>query len=423
MLTATDGSSLTPGDPTRIASRSDVFSRFLTRRRLLAYSRLALLVFSLAWLWWVVAGDGLRDRSGKPIGGDFVTFWSAATLVADGEPAAVYELDAMHEAEKRAIGGDTAKVAWLYPPSFLALVSGLSLLPYLPALGVWLSATLGALLLALRRHLADPLVFSLSLAFPGVMQNAVQGQTGFLSGALLASGLLWLDRRPALAGAALGLMTYKPHLAPLVFIALLAGRRWEAFAGAVTSAIALAALSLVAFGWGTWAAFFENISFAGNLLYDGLLPWHKLTTISGAALLAGLPIELVYLLQAFMTLAVAGVVGWLWWSWAAPALRNSALCLGVLLATPYAFDYDLVIMGLALLWLGLECSATGWRSWERELLAVAWVSPVLAPLIARLYVSLEPLLLVALLAMIVRRAVQPPMTMQVPSASLERNVA
>jgi len=67
-------------------------------------------------------------------------------------------------------------------------------------------------------------VLSLALAFPGTFQNFIQGQNGFLSAALLGGGLVILERFPLTGGMLLGALSYKPHLAALIPVALLAGR-------------------------------------------------------------------------------------------------------------------------------------------------------------------------------------------------------
>jgi hypothetical protein len=202
----------------------------------------------------------------------------------------------------------------------------------------------------------------------------------------------------------MGLLTYKPHFAPLIFIALLAGRRWTALTGAAGSAMLLAAASLIAFGWGTWEAFIDNTSFSSELLYEGGLLRAKMPTVSAAALILGAPAILAQTLQAFVAAAAAVVVVWLWRTNAKASLRCAGLCLAVLIATPFAFDYDLVILGLALLWFGLDAYRSGWLSWERELLVLGWLTPLIGPVLALAYIPVAPLILAALLWLVVRRA-------------------
>ena len=52
------------------------------------------------------------------------------------------------------------------------------------------------------------------------------GQNGFLTAALIGGALGLLERRPALAGICLGLLTYKPQFGLLFPFVLIADRRW-----------------------------------------------------------------------------------------------------------------------------------------------------------------------------------------------------
>ncbi len=331
-----------------------------------------------------------------------------------GNNQGAYNLDTIHQAESDAVGKDVGAFAWHYPPTFLLVVSGLSLLPYFAALAVWLAATALALFLATRHWLKQSIVFWPAVAFPGLYQNAIDGQTGFLSAALLAGGLLLLKRRPLLAGALLGLITYKPHFAPLVFLALLVMKPRTALLGAIASSAGVALLSLVLLGDGPWRAFFHDIPFATDLLYDGGLPLNKMTSVSGALLMLHVPVFAAKVLQISVSAACAGFVVWLWRCEAPDKLRYAALCIAVTLAAPFAFDYDLPIFGVGLLFFGLECYETMWRAWEPETLTIAWVLPVVfTPIAIATSIGTLPLVCAALLYLIARR-VRTPMPISAP---------
>jgi hypothetical protein len=80
----------------------------------------------------------------------------------------------------------------------------------------------------------------------------------------------------------------------------------------------------------------------------------------------------------------------------------------MLLATPFAFDYDLALLAVPLACLGWEVYQTGPRPGEELLLALAYLLPFLAPLAAHyLRLPLAPLALAAMLAAVVRRARAP----------------
>ena len=74
------------------------------------------------------------------------------------------------------------------------------------------------------------------LAFPAFLVNAGHGQNGFLSAALIGGGALCSTSAPLLAGLCLGALVYKPQLAVMIPIALIAARRWTTLAAAAASA-------------------------------------------------------------------------------------------------------------------------------------------------------------------------------------------
>ena len=78
-----------------------------------------------------------------------------------------------------------------------------------------------------------------------------------------------------------------------------------------------------------------------------------------------------------------------------------------MLATPFAFDYDLAVLAVPVAFLGAEGLRTGFRPGEIELMVCAWVAPLAAPAIAEwTHVSLMPALLVALVVVAARRGAE-----------------
>lgn len=85
----------------------------------------------------------------------------------------------------------------------------LGLLPYLPALTLWLLVTLVAFQLVVGRDCPDPRQAMLALLLsPAVLTNSSAGRTDTCRGCC-SSGLLFAKRYPYWAGIAFGLLTYK----------------------------------------------------------------------------------------------------------------------------------------------------------------------------------------------------------------------
>jgi alpha-1,2-mannosyltransferase len=57
----------------------------------------------------------------------------------------------------------------------------------------------------------------------------------------------------------------------------------------------------------------------------------------------GAPIPLACALQGAVILGIGGALAWLWRGAAPYPLKAAALCLATILATPYGFDYDMMV--------------------------------------------------------------------------------
>ncbi|MDE1974552.1 MAG: DUF2029 domain-containing protein, partial [Hyphomicrobiales bacterium] len=211
-------------------------------------------------------GDFLTDAQGRPIANDFVNVIAAGRLALAGDAAAAYDWPQHKAAEVRAIGHDFPDYfGWHYPPTFLFAAAAVATLPYLAAAIVWLAATFAAYAAALTGILGRRNGLLLAIGFPALW-NITAGQNGFLTAALIGGTLGLLERRPALAGICLGLLTYKPQFGLLFPLVLIADRRWRTVLVAAAVAGALAASSLVAFGGASWEAFAHWMPITGRVV-------------------------------------------------------------------------------------------------------------------------------------------------------------
>ena len=256
------------------------------------------------------------------------------------------------------------------------IVLPLALLPYLASLAVWLAITLVCYSLVIWRIFPEPRRIFEILCFPGIGINFLAGHNGFLSGTLLGGGLLFLDRSPILAGVLFGSLFYKPQLAILGMIALLAGRRWRVLWITVISAIVMGLASALVLGFGTWVAFFQNIAYGAQFTNKPYF-WVRMPTIYAAARFAGSGTMVAWILQGISMLGVIAGVTWVWSKKASEGTRASILVVGILLSSGYAFIYDYAILAIPFAWLWKESRITGWLSWERPVLICCWTIPLI----------------------------------------------
>lgn len=356
---------------------------WLKRRSLLEYTAIILLVVCLGIYVSVIMNVWLPELSQKSpgakiyksVGHEFRLFWVGSFMALNGDLSNIYNDSRFKDVENR-LTGYKEHHAWLYPPTFLLMVLPLALLPYLGSMAAWLAITLAGYVLILRRICPQPRTIFWILGFPGIGINLMVGHNGFLSGALLGGGLLFLDTSPILAGIFLGLLSYKPQLMMLIPIALLVGRRWQVLGVMVVSALGIGLVSVLVFGYGTWQAFLQNIPL-GAKMTDIPFFWERMPTIYAAARTAGSGTTMAWILQGITMLGVISGVMWVWSGEAPAATRASILVLGILLFTHYAFIYDYAILALPLAWLWQEGQTNGWLSLEEPLLLCGWIMPMI----------------------------------------------
>ena len=346
---------------------------------------------------WLEAPDG----NGLPT--DFVNVWAAGKLALAGHAAAAYDWPTHKLAEESAVGhAFDGYFGWHYPPTFLFVAAGLSLLPYTIANAVWVFGTFPAYVMAIRAIIGDRIGFLLAVAFPAVLANFLVGQNGFLSAGLIGGTLILLDRRPIMAGVLLGLLTYKPHLGLMFPIALAASGHWRVFVTAMIVAALMALASLLAFGVESWQAFFANIGHTSHVfLSEGQADLSKLQTAFGLTRTLGGSEALAWTVQIVLGLAAAGVIAVLWRSRAAYEIKCAALGTATMLATPYLYTYDLVVLAVPLAFLIRLGGKRGFLPHEVSAIGLSCALVIIFPFVK------EPVGFIAVLvvaALIARRA-------------------
>ena len=349
---------------------------WLDAQRVRAYCWLLLIASTAGLGFLVLTAHGTIDRFGRPLGTDFSDVYAAGWMANHGLAADVWAWP-IHYRVQQLLHHDpnVPFYGWHYPPPFLIVAGLLALLPYLAALFVWQATTLVGAAVVATRILPGRMTVLAVIAAPVTFVCLGHGQNAFLTASLLAGGLLLLDRRPLLAGIVLGCLVYKPQFGVLLPFVLLAAGSRRAFLGAAASAIAIIALTLAIWGWPVWQAFLNSLALTqATVIGDGGTGWQKIISAFAAVRAVGLAPPAAYAVQGTVTvLTVAAAVAAT--RWATPAVRNAAVCCGALLSTPYAIDYDLVLLGAAIVFLVADALDRGWLQWEKSVLALGYFVP------------------------------------------------
>jgi hypothetical protein len=382
----------------------DGATHWLNRKRLTVYPRMCLTIFVAASVVWVMLSNHMVDRKGRPLGVDFIIYWSASHIALTGHPADAYSIPLLFRSLKLTVPASNEVFTFFYPPPFYLVISPLALLPYLVAYFVFILSTLAGYVLVFRRITTNATAMWCLAGFSGVFVTAFHGQNGFLTASLAAASLLSLRKRPILAGVFLGLLVIKPHLALFFPVALIAIGAWRTLATAAITATAFTAISTAVLGFDTVRAFVGSLHYARIFLEDGSLPWGKMPATFTLLRLLGTPVPWAYAAHGCVAVT-AGVAVWhVWRSSNDWQLRSAALMTATFLGSPYLFDYDLAWLAFPIAWLALIGLRDGWLRGEREILVIAWLLPVLiVPVVRTLHLQMGPLVIAALLWMIVQR--------------------
>jgi Glycosyltransferase family 87 len=320
----------------------------------------------------------LTGRSDAVIGGDFTAFHTAAKAALQGAAAQIYDPTFFQTLLPAAVLAGEGTLSWQYPPTYLLLMTPFAALPYFLAFALWSTATAAGYYAAVRQIIRDRLILFAIIAGPASFAAYITGQNGFLTAMLLLAACALPNKRPLLAGFAAGLLTMKPHLGLLIPIAYLAAGCWRAFGAAAITSIGLAVLSLAAFGAEPWVAFVTAVVETSGRVEAGIMPLAKMATPYSAALFAGAPALAAYLVYAASLGVSAAFVWFAWRRISDPLLRGAALVSCVLMAAPYGYYYELIILtfpGAVIVMRGLE---RGWLKYERPAIALAYSLPAFA---------------------------------------------
>jgi hypothetical protein len=365
------------------------------------------------------AGTWLVDGAGVPVYTDFACAWSAAVQALQGGAASLYDPAEFVKVQAALVGPrDYFYPNWPYPPTFFLILAPFTVLPYRYGFIAWDLATLLGLIVVVYCVVRKLPAAALVLASPFTMWNFLAGQNGFLTGSLLGASLLLLERQPVFAGLFIGMLTYKPQFGILLPVALAAARHWRAFASAVATAGVFAAISIAVFGADVWEALPRELAAqTGEVLLaagndDPGAEWGYIQTVYGVVRSLNGGAALAWLMQGATT-SVAAIIVWLVWrSPTRYSLKAATLAAAALIATPYAFAYDMAAIAIPVALLARDQIYRGLLRGEQTI-AIALFGALLAALVVLRdipgrvtfgMVPIGPIATTLLLGVILRRA-------------------
>lgn len=323
-------------------------------------------------------------------GGDFLSFWAGAKFGALHHAAAAYDPALLQRFMEGVIRGTPVPSMYSYPPTATLLWLPLACLPFRLALISWIAAgtaVCGVLLARIVRWDGGVL---LAIGTPAAVFDTWLAQDGHFTAALFAGGLLLIEQRPALAGMFLGALCYKPQLAILLPVALLAGGQRRVFYSAAATVIALLVCSIALFGSAAWSGWLgSQLPIRANLLANPVRGSLDVPSVYRVARLLGASGLLAWGMQ-IASAATATLALWsIWRNRGAFEDKAAGLAVATFLAAPYFRRYDEVVLVFAAAWIEVAGEG-GDRRWR----TVAAIALFALPVASRIGITvIAPLIL------------------------------
>jgi len=299
-------------------------------------------------------------RTPKYVGLDFHAYEAAARVGQQSGWSQIYDQGLVKAVERQLVPNQST-LRFISPPPVAWLAAALTPLPYWFAYAVWAALMFSALAFALAwstsyRGLTRLVAVSVAIVPWWVLHAVYVGQVvPLIAASVLIAWRLLRENRDVAAGLVLSLVVLKPQAAAIAPFALLAAGRYRAFAACVAAAAAAAGANLLTLGPHGLAEYRASLDLLPASSSD--------VTLGGAFGLSGAAVVFCGALIVVAALVTARRVR------SDPGIALGIGVLASLLATPYLYENDLCLLGVAGWILWHERPTPSWRA---SLLAI-WV--------------------------------------------------
>lgn len=389
---------------------------WITAERVHIAAIMAVIAYLGLLIFAVFFPSPFKTPNGEYLVLDFNSFWTAAKLALSGDTLTQYSTQEFLDLQVKWTEYSETTFAFFYPPTWLLYILPFGLVPQPISYFIFNLVGIAIVTLFGRAVFKSWLHGLMLCALPAAMNCLLHGQNGLLSAALLGGAMFALQHRKfVLAGIFVGLLSYKPQMGLIIPLALIFARHWQTFISASVTTLAVAAISLLAFGIDTWIGFFEQLPIASYVLRNDIVDWEKMTSIYAALRVYGLSDTIAWAIQSIAAFLMVVLLFFIWQPLPATnqdkpmsdnqiAVRATTLVAGGLLFTPFALAYDFAILLVPLAFLIKAGQKIGFLPYEKTILALIVIfSSVVARWAVSTGMPIAPLFPLALLWLAYRR--------------------
>ena len=323
-----------------------------------------------AWQRFVMFGHP-ESISGRAYN-DLNVFVLVGRLALAGHLQDAYSSSALHLAQV-ADGSMGNFMPWGYPPLFDLVVTGLAMMSLTAAFVALILVPFLATLWLIRRLAGPQFSYVVICVFPGFMDTLLCCQNGFLTATLFGCFALASLAGRAVAGVPLGLMIIKPHLGVLIAVQTLVTGRGRALAVATGVVVATSALATLAFGPQVWGWFLHAAHEVSGALADARFTLFFMISPYSTVRAMGLSAPAAFAIQTVLAVGCVAATVMMARRRIDPRILQGMVILMSLAVSPYAFEYDTPILGIAAALLAGPVMERAQKWQLAAILALFWV--------------------------------------------------
>jgi hypothetical protein len=308
--------------------------------------------------------------------GDFFALWSYGAVLSRFPATDVYQATVLQAHQLDWGASQTGPAPCPYPPLALPALRLLAVLPYNVSFLVFeaLSALFLTTVVAAVVTRAIPAWIFILMA-PASVISLIGGQTGLYVAGLMTLTLTLARSRPWVAGLALGAMAFKPQLAILLPVVLVAWGAWSVLAAGATVALASAVLATGLYGWSIWPAWLACLpTYAAQFARQAnILPLQPSLVGNLEALGWFGPGPLLFQIVALIVCIAAT---WRIARRGTPGAVLAVVFAGTFVATPHALLYDMPVVTVGIVAWVKERFRFGLTAWQVAIVTVTYLMPM-----------------------------------------------
>lgn len=358
----------------------------------------ALLVFAVCLLY--LRAQAAYNFHEEGVFNDFDVFYLAGQMFWEGRLEDAYNSD-LFKIKQEEASGKLIFMPWAYPPQFNIITAFISLFPREISYSLFIGSSMLAFLTSIAYISGQKILIPIFIIYPALLVVITSGQNGMLVASIVSLFCIFMLKENAASGVALGFMIIKPHLAIGLGWLLVLRRDFSLILIIFFIIICTSLFATLFFGIGIWVSFGSALSESSASMQQGNFNLYRMVSVYSSVytLTDGYYMLSLSLHLLFMIVALAAVTYSCYLNWSLNRILALS-CFATLAVSPYAYDYDSVILAVGIALVSQDLIETtnrlekvaffvsGWLTTGWGLLTVVYIQDVFLDGEAETFISM-----------------------------------